>query len=221
MNINSKKAILLITSTIIIVALLVAIIYSIPSKSNNDFLSIEEITELRNEYPTYNNGPALVSSIPLSFQELIEGADSVIIAQVEEQLPNYEIILSVTSEAEKAIHKKNGSDQKEPFVQYKLSVDKVISGDSVDSEIMLAHNALLIGSEPELKPGMKLILGVVKGVGSHEGKYFYAKSGTYYIVNDSYVLSTFDDETSKLMSGGTLEKLISTIKTLRKNSSQN
>ena len=68
---------------------------------------------------------------------------------------------------------------------------------------------------------MKLILGVVKGVSSHEGKHFSAKSGIYYIVNDSYVLSTFDDETSEIMSGGTLDQLISTIKTYRKNYSQN
>lgn len=220
MNINSKKASLLITSIIIIVALLAVIIYTTSTKSHNDFLSPEEITELRNEYPTYNNSPDFVSSNPLSFQELMEGVDSVIIGQVEEQLPNYEVTLPVTSEADEAINKKNGYDQKEQFVQYKLSVDKIISGDSVDSEIILAHNTRLIGSEPELKPGMKLILGVVKGVSSHEGKYFSAKSGIYYIVNDSYVLSTFDDESAKIMSGGTLDQLISTIKTYRKNASQ-
>jgi len=193
--------------------------YFLPSKASKPPLSPQEITELRNEYPVYNGQLAIASSMPLTFQEIIEGVDSVVIGEVLAELPPYEFILSPLSPGETAIQEKKknegGEESTEKFVQYEFRVTDIISGYSVEDHIFLSYNAVLKGIEPDLKPGMKLILGIIKGKSVHEGKYTFTRYGTYYIVNEHNVLSTFDDEFSKTMNGQTLDQFIKIIKSFR------
>lgn len=164
-------------------------------------LSPERIAQLRLDYPTYNTSHELVTMNPLTFLEIAEEAESIIIGKVIKQLQQYEIDLI---------------SHKASFVQYEVAVEKVISGNPTPDTIYLAYNAMFIGHEPELKSGMRLILGTAEGHDVHKGKHFFSRYGTYYIVDDHYVLSTVDDEYSHVMNGKPLEALIKEIKNVRK-----
>jgi len=164
-------------------------------------LSTERIAQLRLEYPSYNTSHELVTMNPLTFLELAEEAESILIGTVVKQLPSYEIDLI---------------SHKPSFVQYEVAVEKVISGKPTADTIDLAYNAMFIGHEPELKSGIRLIFSTAAGQDVHEGKHFFSRYGTYYIVDDHYVLSTTDDEYSLVMNGKPLQSLIKEIKDVRK-----
>lgn len=122
-------------------------------------LSPERIAQLRLEYPAYNTFPELILINPSTFLEIAEKAESVIIGQVIKQLPQYEV---------------NLISDRLSFVQYEVAVEKVISGEPTADTIYLVHNAMFIGHEPELKSGMRLILGTAAGKDVHEGKHFFS-----------------------------------------------
>lgn len=188
----------------IIVVLIIAIVLIVEltkQKIEPPQLSPERIAQLRLDYPTYNTSHELVYVNPLTFLEIAEEAESIIIGKVVKQLPQYEIDLIM---------------EKYNFVQYEVAVEKVVRGKSTADTIYLAYNAMFIGHEPELKRGTRLILGTEAGKDVHEGKHFFSRYGTYYIVDDHYVLSTTDDEYSKVMNGKSLQALIKEIKDVRK-----
>ena len=83
------------------------------------------------------------------------------------------------------------------------------------------YNFELSDMEPHLRPGMKIIAAVKKKVGpQQEGSYTFTRYGTYYIVDDHYVLSAFDSESEEISSftnitnGRTIDHLKSKIKEL-------
>ncbi|GBF75579.1 hypothetical protein PA598K_03997 [Paenibacillus sp. 598K] len=207
-----------ITLLALIACLSIGIVYLSSQTKADDYLSAQKIEALRADYPIYDKDPDFLSTVPLSFQDVFEGVDSVVIGSVVEALPEYSITLPLESEADKAVDEKNkelGFDPRREFVQYKLKVEKLIAGEAVDDEIILSHNAMFVGIEPELKPGMELLLGLSKGMDMHEGKYFFSRYGTYYIVEDDYVLPAYEDQVSKTLTGASLTQLIDTIKSYR------
>ncbi|WP_213536028.1 hypothetical protein [Paenibacillus sp. J45TS6] len=66
----------------------------------------------------------------------------------------------------------------------------------------MMYNSELSDMEPYLRPGMKIIAAVKKMVGpqQEEGSYTFTRYGTYYIVDDHYVLSAFDSESKEISS---------------------
>jgi len=207
-----------ITLLALLVCASIAIVFMSNQTEENDYLSAQKIEALREDYPIYDKDPDFVTTVPLSFHDVFEGVDSVVIGSVVEALPEYSLTLPLESEADKAVDEKNkelGFDAKQEFVQYKLKVEKLIAGEAVDDEIILSHNAMFVGIEPELKPGMELLLGLSKGMNMHEGKYFFSRYGTYYIVEDDYVLPAYEDQVSKTLTGASLTQLIDTIRSYR------
>src|SRR5690606_21428106 len=90
-----------------------------------------------------------------------------------------------------------------------------ISGMPVNETIELAYNAMLESYEPKLRDGMEILVGIVEGPGVHQGKYFFTRTVTYYIVEKEYVLSVVDDDFAKLMNGKKVDQLIARIKEIR------
>ena len=99
----------------------------------------------------------------------------------------------------------------------------MIVGDEVKDTVNIMYNSELSNMEPHLRPGMKIIAAVKKMVGpQQEGSYTFTRYGTYYIVDDHYVLSAFDSESEEISSftnltnGRTINNLKNEIKKLWK-----
>lgn len=184
--------------------------------SDNEPLSPERISQLRIDYPAYNENPELVDMKVPTFEEIIKGVDSVIIGRVVRELPPYEVDLSPLLQPElRAKENASGISSKHQFHQVEIEVVRHISGKPVNKVIPLAYNAMFEGYEPRLKTGMIIVVGIANGSGVHQGKYFFTRFGTYYIVDDEYVLSAVDDAFSQQMNGHKVDRLIEKIKEIR------
>lgn len=214
MSILKNKG-LWIGGLIVVIAIAMIIGFQVLGKETLQPLSPERIAELREQYPAYNEDPEFVTMKSSSFMEIVDIAETVIIGEVISELPPYEVDLGKLGEVHEKIGDKQASQglpiYKPSFVQYEVQVEKVVRGEPVKDTILLAYNSDFVGYEPKLEKGMKIVSGVSAGQELHEGKHFFTRFGTYYIVDDHYVLSAVDDSYSKLMNGPTLDSLINEI----------
>ena len=77
-------------------------------------------------------------------------------------------------------------------------------------EITVAANKMFYGYIPELSPGMKIVFAVT-GEWHKKSQYGLSKIGTYYITEDGFALSAFDEELYKMkrpLSGVPLKTLM-------------
>lgn len=180
-----------------------------------NILSQERLEDLRKEYPAYNEDPPFASIARPTFESIMERSETVVIGEVVSELPEYTVELVKPDTTDQIIDDKAKSqglsNSTASFKQYEIKVIKHIAGEPVEDTIPIAYNADFVGYEPALKPGMSIITGIAKGKDVHEGKYFFTRFGTYYIVDDQYVLSAVDDGFSKTMNGRTLDDLIDRI----------
>ncbi|MFC6653574.1 hypothetical protein [Paenibacillus rhizoplanae] len=192
-------------------------------------LSPEQIMELRKEYPLSTGSPENVDLRDLTFKEVLDHTDTVIVAEVIQQMPDFSVDLVTepgTPEgnlAEKL--KDSGLEPYKPmFTSFQVNVDQVVTGEEVEGTINLIYNSEFKGIEPELKPGMKIVAAIKKGVGEEqEGSYSFTRYGTYYVVDGDYVLSAFEGQTEEMRAfsrdtnGYKLDHLIAEIKALKEN----
>ncbi|WP_379153656.1 hypothetical protein [Paenibacillus sp. sgz5001063] len=228
---NIKK---LITSTIISMMIFGIVTGCTNLTSQSDkiaatSLSPEKIKELRKEYPLSTGSPKNVDLRDLTFKEVLDYADSVIIAEVIQQMPDFSVdLITEPGTAEGNFTEKTKESGLQPykpeFTSYQVNVEEVVTGEEVGSSINLIYNSEFKGVEPDLKPGMKIVVAIKKGVGEQqEGSYSFTRYGTYYVVDGDYVLSAFEGQSKEMKSfsqeinGRTSENLISEIKSLKEN----
>jgi hypothetical protein len=192
-------------------------------------LSAEEIMELRKDYPLSSGSPENVDIRDLTFKEVLDNTDSVIIAEVVQQMPNFSVDLITepgTPEGNLAEKQKEAGMEpyKPEFVSFQIKVEEIITGEEVPDTVNLIYNADFQGIEPDLKPGMKIVAAIKKGVGEQQaGSYSFTRYGTYYVVDGNYVLSAFEGQSEEMVNfsrqtnGKSLENLISEIKELKEN----
>ncbi|MEK3796296.1 hypothetical protein MKX42_31630 [Paenibacillus sp. FSL R7-0204] len=192
-------------------------------------LSPEKIKELRKTYPVSTGSPQNVDLQDLTFKQVLDYTDSVIIAEVIQQMPDFSVDLITepgTPEGNLAEKLEAAGEQpyRPEFTSFQVKVDEVVTGEEVGSTINLIYNSEFKGIEPELKPGMKIVVAVKKGVGKEqEGSYSFTRYGTYYVVEDDYVLSAFEGQSEEMRgfsqdtNGYKLDNLISEIKALKSN----
>lgn len=189
-------------------------------------LSLDQIQELRKEYPLSFGSPQNVELRDLTFKEVLNHTDSVIIAEVVQQEPNFSVDLPADPETPegKLIEKQReaGIEPYKPeFISYQVKVEEIITGEDIGGTINIFYNSDFMGMEPDLKPGMKIVTAVKKGVGDQQEKgYSFTRYGTYYIVEENYVLSAYEGQSEEMKSftsqtnGKSLENLILEIKEL-------
>lgn len=211
-----KHVTLGVLSFILLAAVLIlAIIIYQQHLHKPNMLSQERLVDLRKEYLAYNEDPPFTSMDRPTFESIMERSETVVIGEVVSELPEYTVELVKPGTTDQVIDDKAKSqglsNSTASFKQYELKVIKHVAGETVEDTIPIVYNAAFVGYEPALKPGMSIITGITKGKDVHEGKYFFTRFGTYYIVDDQYVLSAVDDGFSKTMNGRTLDDLIDRI----------
>ncbi|WP_340399932.1 hypothetical protein [Paenibacillus sp. FSL H8-0079] len=167
-------------------------------------LSSDRMKELREQYPLSTGVPATINMREVSFNEIMAFGDGVVVAEVVKVLPSFRVELSTepgTPERKMADKERdNGMTPYQPeFISYEVKVHEVVTGDDVAEDTFLFYNADFAGVEPELKPGMEIIAVVKKGTtGEQLGGYSFTRYGTYYIVDDDYVLAAYEGESEEL-----------------------
>lgn len=167
-------------------------------------LSLNRIAELREEYPLSTGVPPTINMREVSFREMMDFGEAVIIAEVMSELPNFSVDLTAvpgTPEGDSAEKDRAAgiAPYKPEFIAYKVKVHQVVTGEDVNEDTFLFYNADFAGMEPELKPGMRIVTVVKKGTaGEQVGGYSFTRYGTYYIVNGDYVLSAYEGESEEL-----------------------
>lgn len=167
-------------------------------------LSLNRIAELREEYPLSTGVPPTINMREVSFREMMDFGEAVIIAEVMSELPNFSVDLTVvpgTPEGDSAEKDRTAgiAPYKPEFIAYKVKVHQVVTGEGVNEDTFLFYNADFAGMEPELKPGMRIVTVVKKGTtGEQVEGYSFTRYGTYYIVDGEYVLSAYEGESEEL-----------------------
>jgi hypothetical protein len=167
-------------------------------------LSLNRIAELREEYPLSTGVPPTINMREVSFREMMDFGEAVIVAEVVSELPNFSVDLRAepgTPEGDSAEKDKDAGigPYKSEFIAYKVKVLQVVTGEDVNENTFLFYNADFAGMEPELKPGMRIVTVVKKGTaGEQVGGYSFTRYGTYYIVDGDYVLSAYEGESEEL-----------------------
>ncbi|WP_150269848.1 hypothetical protein [Paenibacillus tepidiphilus] len=215
----------------VIVAVLVSIMVTGCSGQERSTagLTSEQFTELRQQYPLATGYPALIDMVEVSFEDIMEHTDAVIIAEVIRQMPNYTVDLPFAPGAPETKLKEKqeaagfGAVTSIECVSYQAKVQRVITGAKVADEINLFYNAEFQNIETPLKPGMKIVTAVMEGSGNQpEDSYSFTRYSTYYVVEGDYVLTAYEGETEKRQdfdlrtNGKTLENLIAEIRNLEK-----
>ncbi|MDO7908543.1 hypothetical protein Q5741_19315 [Paenibacillus sp. JX-17] len=192
-------------------------------------LSPARIQDLRTVYPLAQGIPELIEMRELTFQEVVELSDSVIIAEVIQRLPDYRINLTsnpgtpegaLTGKPRQSGNQDTSAGQAS-FADYQVKVNTIITGKSIPTTIHLITNTQLTGVEPDLMPGMKLLVAVQQAKGNHpEDRYSFTRYAAYYIVDERFVLEVYEGQSeqrqqfSALTNGKTLENLMDHIRNM-------
>ncbi|KGP83471.1 MULTISPECIES: hypothetical protein [unclassified Paenibacillus] len=191
-----------------------------------DVLSQDRLQELREEYPLSPQSLVTPWMKKVTFKEIMDFADAVVVAEVVSVLPNFSMVLPTEPDTpERKMTEKQESTGMTPyeaeFISYEVKVKEVITGGTVAKETFLFYNAAFAGIEPTLKPGQRIVTAIKKGVEAEQrGGYSFSRYGTYYIVEGDYVLSAYEGfsnkalEFTKQTNGIRLEKFVKRVRSL-------
>ncbi|HBU83705.1 MAG TPA: hypothetical protein DEF35_18995 [Paenibacillus sp.] len=191
-----------------------------------DVFSQDRLQELRGEYPLSPQSLVTPWMKKVTFKEIMDFADAVVVAEVVSVLPNFSMVLTTEPDTpERKMTEKQESKGMTPyeaeFISYEVKVQEVITGGAVAKETFLFYNAAFAGIEPTLKPGQRIVTAIKEGVEAEQrGGYSFSRYGTYYIVDGDYVLSAYGGfsnkalEFTKQTNGIRLEKFVKRVRSL-------
>ena len=135
----------------------------------------EEIEALRDKYPVYGiKVPELLCMVSYTFEEAVKMADTIVYGEV-------------TGDYEKYF-----ADIVE-WYEYPVSVIKDTEGLLPEGEqIYINHTEIMKDYYGPLSEGMRIIVPVIKD-DDGENRYNYSVIGMYYVTEDGYVISAYDE----------------------------
>ncbi|MEJ8307055.1 hypothetical protein [Saccharibacillus sacchari] len=163
----------------------------------------------------------------IPFEEVLSYADAVVVVTIGERNPDLEVgLITEPGTPEGNLSEKQEAQGAKPasatFISYQAQVKEAVAGAEVGQEINLIVSEELQSVEPVLQPGMEILTAIKKGIGEEQqNNYSFTRYGTYYVVDDNYVLSAFeaeDQDTSTFTedtNGKTLENLIEKVQEIK------
>lgn len=191
-----------------------------------DVLSQARLQELREEYPLSPQSLVTPWMKKVTYREIMDFSDAVVVAEVVSVLPNFSMVITTEPDTpERKMAEKQETTGMTPykaeFISYKVKVQKVITGEAVAKETFLFYNAAFAALEPKLMPGQRIVTAIKKGVESEQrGGYSFSRYGTYYIVDGDYVLSAYGGfsnealEFTKQTNGIKLDQFVKKVRSL-------
>ena len=178
-----------------------------------DILTEEEVSKIRekNNYLVYvfntSDYPTVEFGETIPFRETIKNTDTFVYCEAIGKTGLVEIEYSIT----------NNSPQ---MRVHKVKVIKDSEGlFKEDDEITFAYGLLMQGTSPRPKDGEKMVLPIsftfLKGYEKDEYDCFSGSTGYYYITDDGYAVSAFEEEEGSVYSGKTVDNLLKVLKKTR------
>ncbi|MGW7159778.1 hypothetical protein [Paenibacillus sp. LK1] len=191
-----------------------------------DVLSQDRLQELRAAYPLSPQSLVTPWMKKVTFREIMDFSDAVVVAEVVSVLPNFSMLITTEPDTpERKMAEKQETTGMTPyeaeFVSYEVKVHEVIVGENVAKETFLFYNAAFAAFDPKLMPGQRIVTAIKKGVESEQrGGYYSSRYGTYYIVDGDYVLSAYEGfsnealEFTKQTNGIKLDQFVKKVRSL-------
>ena len=178
-------------------------------------LTEAQIAELREQYPICGiKIPPLIDMRQATLEETIEKAETFVYGEVVGDYTVYYKNVSTGHEELDEKRKENGISDVYEFYEYTITVlddseDQLTKGE----EITITANSMFMEYNPEFSDGMRVVVPVMQTKGNLS-RYYYGVEGTFYITEDGYALSAFDEETraKKAYSGVKVEDLLEELK---------
>ena len=179
-------------------------------------LSQTEISELRDEYPICGvEVPPNISMRTLSLEEVKQHVDTFVYGEVVGDIHTYDKKISTGYSELDEKEKSKGLSNIYHFYEYTITVIDDTEGKySKGEKITIADNTDFISYNPQLKDGMKIVVPVQKDE-KVDGRHGYFVQGMYYVTDEGYAISAYDESASKVtrsLSGVKVSQLLKQLK---------
>lgn len=162
----------------------------------NERLSEKAISDLRDQYPICGlQFPEYIDMIQPPLEEIIAGADTFVYGEVVGDISCYSLSTSTDSKELDEKRKSNGILNENRFYEYTLRIISDTEGKYADGDVIkIKANEIFINYNPVLCDGMKIVVPVVKDA-KEEKRHDYSVIGMYYVTDEDYAISAFDEKT--------------------------
>lgn len=175
------------------IVLLIGIIGFVWQSAQPERLTEDQIASLRSEYPVCGKS-GLVDMRPLSLEESMEACQTFVYGEIVGDADQFEDIY--------------GS-----FYEYTLAVLGDSEGKySKHHTLTIVSNSMLQDYNPKLKDGMQVVMPVSPRKGDEADRMSYSVNGMFYVTDNGYAISAFEEQEEKTLSGLKVEKLLEALK---------
>ncbi len=161
-----------------------------------DVLSAEEIAALREDYPIYTNTPQISLRADIPFLDTVKWCHTAALVEITSSPRYYSVSLSGTL-PEQLEEKWEDMDivNRAYFFEYEAVVLEDAAGILQPRDVItLSCTKEMEECTPELKVGQKLLTLLCKTVDGKPNRYGFDREGAYYVTEDDYILSVFEEE---------------------------
>ncbi len=161
-----------------------------------DVLSAEEITALREEYPVYTNAPHNSVRADVPFKTILTWFSTATLVEITSPPQYYSVSLSGTL-PEQLEEKWEDMDlvNRANFYEYEAVVLEDAAGILQPGDVITLSDTMEMKEcTPELKVGQKLLTLLDKAASEKPNRYVFDREGAYYVTEDDYILSVFEEE---------------------------
>lgn len=181
-----------------------------------DRLTETQIEALREQYPICGRiVPALASISKSSLEDVKGRVESFVYGEVVGDISTYYVNASTGTIELDEKRQKHGINDVFEFYEYTISVISDTEGKYESGELItIAANSDMKNYNPKLTDGMKVVVPVTED-DKVDNRNYYNVVGTFYVTDDGYAISAFDEEPAKLrrsLSGIKVEELMKELK---------
>lgn len=181
-------------------------------------LSESEIAELRREYPVCGdirtlppNGDLLVPT----WEKVKAREDTFIYCTIDGDMTTYDQYISTGNPDLDKKRQENGIGDVYKFYEYPITVIEDAAGlFQPGDKLTIASNMDFVDYNPHLSEGMKAIVPVIRDM-DEETRMQFGVNGFFYVTEDGYVLSAFDEKQASIKTAITGEKVDVLLKELK------
>ncbi len=165
-------------------------------QADADVLSAEEIATLRKQYPIYTNVPPTTTRADIPFMTILTWFPTATLVEITSPPQYYSVSLSGTL-PEQLEEKWEDMDlvNRAYFFEYEAVVLEDAAGILQPGDVItLSCTKEMEECTPELKVGQKLLTLLDKAASEKPNRYVFDREGAYYVTEDDYILSVFEEE---------------------------
>lgn len=180
-----------------VLLLLLSVTFMTNNSRKEDCLDETQIAELREKYPICGlEVPPTLEMIQLPLSQVKDIVETFVYGEVEGNYVTYSKKLSTGNTMLDEQRKENGISDEYSFYEYTVSVIDDTEGIMENGEkITISSNLIFIDYNPKLSDGMKVVVPIVRDE-DVIGRTHYIMDGMYYVTEEGYVISVFDENST-------------------------